>query len=385
MRFQDIIGQEEIKQKLLQTVKNGRISHAQLFLGKSGFGGLPLAIAYAQFISCKNRSETDSCGQCSSCIKFEKLAHPDPHFSFPYNKNDEVKSKQPVADEFAKHWRAAVLENTYLNLDDWHSKIEIDNKQSLINVHESQSIVKKLSLKPYESEFKFLIMWKAEMMNTDAANKLLKVIEEPSDKTLLILLAENEENLLQTITSRTQIWRIPPLTTKNISSYLSNKYEADQAQAERFAALAEGDLNYAQFQLQRKDEELKFFELFKTWMRACYKADIQAMHKWVEEVSQKSFGREGRKRFLTYAMTVMREGILRNYAGKSLQRFYGEEDQFMLKFAPFVHENNIVAISELLNEAHYHISRNAYPKIVFMDMSMKFANLLRVKKRTFVN
>lgn len=385
MQFAKIVGQNKIKERLIETVNVGRISHAQLFSGKIGHGGLALAIAYAQFISCKNRLTNDSCGQCSSCIKFEKLIHPDLHFSFPYNKNDKVKHTEASASDFSHEWREAVLENPYLSLTDWHQKIDISNKQSLINVYESQSIIKKLSLKPYESEYKFLIMWKAERMNTEAANKLLKLIEEPSPKTLIILLSESTESLLNTISSRTQNINIPPINEKQLKSHLLEIAELNEAEASRIAKLADGDLLAAHVQLNKTEEEEKFFELFKNWMRGCYKADIQIMYKWVEEVSQVSFGRERQKRFLEYAINLMRESILRHYTQNNLQRYFGEEDNFLQKFAPFIHGDNILAITEVMNTAHLHIGRNANPKIVFMDMSMKFANLLRIKKRTFVS
>lgn len=387
MLFKDIVGQEELKSRLIQLVNKGRISHAQLFLGKMGYGGLQLAIAYAQFISCENRGAEDSCGSCPSCLKFNKLSHPDLHFSFPFNKNEKVTDKleNVTSDLFISDWRSTVLEKPYLNIDDWHSAIDIDQKQSIITVNESKAIAKKLSLKSYESEYKFLILWMPEKLRTEAANKMLKLIEEPEEKTLLILVAEDADALLSTITSRTQLVRIPPIQSEKIKNYLIENKHIEEQQAEKFAQLAQGDLKEAIDLVERSEEDELFFELFKRWMRACYKADIGAMNEWVEDASRSPMGRESQKRFLIYALEIMREGILINYAGDQLRRMIGEEQAFMQNFAPFVHSENIVEISELLNTAHYHISRNAYSKIVFMDMSMKFANLLRVKKRTFVS
>lgn len=384
MLFKDIVGQEKLKRQLVDMVKGGRISHAQLLLGKVGYGGLPLAIAYAQYISCQDKAEEDSCGKCSSCLKFAKLVHPDLHFSFPFNKNKTEKSASITSDNFIIEWREAVLGNPYLDLGEWQNKIDIDNKQAIINVEESRSIVKKLSLKPYESAYKFLIMWSADSMNVQAANKLLKMIEEPNGRTLIILLAEGEENLLKTILSRTQIIRVPPISAEAIEKELVQQ-DCEETQAQRLAKFADGDLLAAIDLFKSKEEDQQFFELFKQWMRVCYKADIQGMHKWVEDASSKKLGREGQKRFLSYALEAMREGMLMHYTQNKLQKFYGEEEGFMKNFAPFVHSENILDLMEMLNEAHYHISRNAYAKIVFMDMSMKFANLLRIKKRTFVS
>lgn len=379
MQFSEIIGQEALKTRLIKTVKEGRISHAQLFLGSSGYGALPLAIAYAQFINCTNKQADDSCGQCNSCLKISKLAHPDLHFAFPVAGKDK-----PISDQFLTAWREIVLENPYFGIDEWHQKIEIENKQSEIRVNESQSIIKKLSLKAYESEFKIMLIWKAESLNTEASNKLLKLIEEPTDKTIILLVVEDEELLLPTISSRTQLVRIPPIKTASLTTHLVEQLGVNEAVAKQSASLAEGNLTTALEKINQTEEDSYFFELFKRWMRACYEANIDKMNQWVEEISSRTIGREQQKRFLSYALEIMREGLIRNYASSELNRFDGELSSFMKNFAPFVHENNIFGIVELLNEAHFHISRNAYPKILFMDMSMKFANLLRVKKRTFV-
>ncbi|MEQ8624978.1 MAG: DNA polymerase III subunit delta' [Vicingaceae bacterium] len=380
MQFSEIVGQESLKQRLVKTVVEGRVSHAQLFLGQCGFGSLPLAIAYAQFIHCTNKQAEDSCGECNSCKKIEKLAHPDLHFSFPIAGKDK-----PTSDTFITDWREINLDNPYFGLDNWHQKIEIDNKQSIINVHESQRIIKKLSLKAFESEFKVLIIWKAENMNVDASNKLLKLIEEPTDKTIILMVVEDEELLLPTIRSRTQITRVPPINSQLIATKLMEELGVDLATAQQSASLSEGNLSTAKEKVKQSDEDEYFFELFKNWMRACYEANIEKMHQWVEEMSSKSVGREGQKRFLNFALEIMREGLIRNYGPANLNRFDGDVSTFMKKFAPFVHENNVFGIVEILSDAHFHISRNAYPKILFMDMSMKFANLLRIKKRTFVS
>lgn len=376
MLFSKIIGQEKLKERLIDTVKNQRISHAQLFLGKTGYGSLPLAIAYAQYICCSDKKENDSCGVCNSCKKFEKLIHPDLHFTYPVNTTDHVKSK-PVSDDFLALWRELFLENPYFDSDDWSRKLGTENKQGFIGVDESKNIIKKLSFKPYEAEFKIQLIFKPETMNQDASNKLLKLIEEPTDKTIIILIAEDEEQLLKTITSRTQIIRIPPIEQNTLVNELSSKTSTEIAT--QIASLAQGNFSFATSKLEKEEENLFFFEQFKTWMRVCYKADIQGIHKWVEDISATSVGREKRKRFILYAIDLMREGILRNYAGNEFQQFFGDEDRFVNNFAPFVHARNVLPMSEILNEGYQHISRNAYSKILFMDLSMKFANLLHVK------
>ena len=210
MRFQDLIGQQETKQRLLQSVKEDRIAHAQLFLGQEGCGSLPLAIAYGQFINCTNRSELDSCGVCPSCNKYQKLIHPDLHFVFPTATTKEI-TKDPISDEFLTIWRTQLMENPYFGLLQWYAAIGIENKQGSISKNESLEILRKLNMKSYEAEYKVMIIWFPELMNVTAANKLLKMIEEPPDKTLFLLVAENTEYMLQTILSRTQLIKVPPV------------------------------------------------------------------------------------------------------------------------------------------------------------------------------
>lgn len=384
MLFQEVVGHKKLKTQLINTFNEGRISHAQLFLGSAGVGTLPMAIAYVQYINCSNKQKEDSCGECNSCKKMSKLTHPDVHFSFPFGVTAAVKSK-PQSVDFISDWREIILEEKYFDLKDWHQKIGLDHKQSIINVAESQEIIKKMTLKPYESEYKTMIIWMPEKFHTGASNKLLKLIEEPFGKTIILLIAEDEEMLLKTITSRTQKIKFPYILQEDITQALVEGHNVDQEQANNISALSEGNFLTALSRLNQSEEQEWFFKMFVDWMRGCYEANIVKMNAWVEKMSDRKVGRERQKRFLEYALEVMREGLLKNYMGNNLQRFQGSEGGFLVKFAPFVHENNVFGIMELLNEAHHDIGRNAYAKILFMDMSMRFANLLRVKKRTFVS
>lgn len=377
MQFGEILGQARLKEKLIDTVKNGRISHAQLFCGKSGFGTFPLAIAYIQYISCTNKQEQDSCGECSNCMKFSKLSHPDLHFALPVSTTKKIKSNATTKD-FITQWRELVDEQTYFEINDWYSKIELENKQGFIGVKECSDILKKLSLKAYEGGHKFLIIWQADKLNIDASNKLLKLIEEPPKKTILILISDKPDLLLKTITSRTQMVNVGPIENNLLSEKLQS-LGATKELAEKITLSTGGDFIQAKKQLLANDESIEFFELFKKWMRVCWKVEIQEINAWVEQVCKSDFGREKQKRFIEYAIKIMREGLMKNYLGSGLQTMYGEEALFMKNFAPFVHSNNILPMSEILNEAHYHISRNAYGKILFMDLSMKFANMLHIK------
>jgi len=383
MRFKDVVGQEKIKKKLIESYRLNRLSHAQLFSGDLGFGALPLALAFIQFIACLDKEDDDSCGKCTSCLKMNKIAHPDLHFSFPVNSASD--SKKKLSDDFLAEWREMLLDNPYFELKDWQQKIEVIKKQCIINVAESQNVISKLNLKSFESEYKFLLIWKAEKLNIDAANKLLKLIEEPTDKTLIFLIAENSEDLIKTIRSRTQIIQLSGIERDLIANYLQHKLKLEPKLSIQLGSLSNGSITKAIERLQNKEEQQLFFNWFKAWMRNCYQADVEKMVRWVDELSLVSHGRLKQMRFLEYCLGMVREGMLLQYGGQPLLQFQGEEELFIKKFAPFVHENNLIQMMELINEAHTHISRNAYAKVVFMDMSMRFANLLHFKKRKFVN
>ena len=378
MQFSKIIGQHKVKARLIQSVKDNRISHAQLFLGKEGSGNLALAIAYAQYISCTQKLENDSCGECASCIKFQKLIHPDLHFAFPVASNKTVK-KNPTSKDFIAQWRKAVLENPYLKLSQWLQLIDVENKQGNISVHEGADIIKTLSLKTYESKYKILIIWMPENMNIATANKLLKQIEEPEKNTLILLVANDEGQLIPTIRSRTQLVKVLPVDLHSLKEKLISDYQLPEESAARIAALSEGSWLEAREIAEEAGSNDWFFEQFKIWMRVSWKADIEGIYNWVENISSKSYGREKQKGFLKYAMNIVRESVVINYGDEKISSLQDKEKQFVNNFAPFVHGRNVLSIFEIMDEAHYHIERNANPKILFMDLSMQFANLLHIK------
>lgn len=378
MQFSKIIGQHKVKARLIQSVKDNRISHAQLFLGKEGSGNLALAIAYAQYISCTQKLENDSCGECASCIKFQKLIHPDLHFAFPVASNKTVK-KNPTSKDFIAQWRKAVLENPYLKLSQWLQLIDVENKQGNISVHEGADIIKTLSLKTYESKYKILIIWMPENMNIATANKLLKQIEEPEKNTLILLVANDEGQLIPTIRSRTQLVKVLPVDLHSLKEKLISDYQLPEESAARIAGLSEGSWLEAREIAEEAGSNDWFFEQFKIWMRVSWKADIEGIYNWVENISSKSYGREKQKGFLKYAMNIVRESVVINYGDEKISSLQDKEKQFVNNFAPFVHGRNVLSIFEIMDEAHYHIERNANPKILFMDLSMQFANLLHIK------
>ncbi|MCL6266647.1 ATP-binding protein [Flagellimonas myxillae] len=381
MLFKDVLGLEHIKKHLVTTAESGRVAHAQLFVGPEGCGTLSMAIAYAQYLLCGNTGgENEGDNQvCNS--KCNSLTHPDLHFAFPVSNSDKVKS-HAVSDHYLEEWRQFVAEQPYGNLFDWYRLIGIEKKQGQIGVDEAQDVVKKLALKSYEGGYKVLLIWMAEKMNISAANKLLKLIEEPPEKTVLILVAEEEEQIINTIRSRCQILHFPPLPENAIATALMEQ-GVQEAEANSMAQEANGNYNKALDLMNKDSEDLVFERWFVQWVRSAFKAKgnkgaIQELIMWSEEVAKT--GREVQKQFLHYCLSVMRQALLLNYRTEGLVYMKIHLEGFDLKkFAPFVHENNIMDIVKELEEAIYHVERNGNSKIIFTDLSIKLTRLLHTK------
>jgi len=385
MLFKNIIGQAQVKEKLIQSVKENRVSHAQLFLGMPGSGDLALALAYAQYISCENRLEDDSCNICLSCVKYNKLVHPDLHFVFPSNapvkegdnKKEVTKSRRM---EYMDDWRQSVLENPYIELHNWFENIQIENKQAVITVHESTEIIKLVSLKSYEAEYKVVIMWMAERMNEWASNKILKVLEEPPPKTLFILLARSQEKILPTIISRTQLIKISRLQDQEIIGSLKNIHGADDKEASVIAPLAEGNWNEATRIMLNEEAVREQTDEYLLWMRNCFAFEkkISELLDMGDDFADKK--REKQKMFLQYSLHVTRECLMLHLKGFQLVRLSEADKASFGKFSQFIHPDNCAAIANVMSEAFYHIERNANPKILFLDISLKIGRLLRIKQ-----
>jgi len=373
MKFSNIIGQQSIKNHLIETVKNKRISHAQLFLGPEGSGSLPLAIAYAQYIFCSNKQENDSCGTCPSCLKVQHFSHPDLHFSYPIH----LQKSTRTSDDVFLEWKKQLETSIYFGLKDWYATLGNDNKQGTIGTDESQKIVKKISLKSFEGGYKILIMWMPELMNNQAANKLLKIIEEPPKNTLFILVSENHENIISTILSRTQLVKIPRLKEQELAQFLIQSKEITPEDAETYAHLSEGNVSLAYTLMQDKEQASFNLDNFIKWMRLCYTRNIGETIDWVEAIA--GAGREAQKNFLVFSLGMFRQSIIGHYADTDLVILTKAQRQFLDKFSPFINHKNIVALTELLNEGHYHLERNANPKILFLDVSLKIYAYLKRK------
>jgi DNA polymerase-3 subunit delta' len=368
MQFKDILGQQTVKNQLIQTVKDERISHAQLFLGPEGSGSLALAVAYAQFISCENKQADDSCNECLSCRKFNKLIHPDLHFSYPFFASHQ----ENTSLTFIEEWRKAFLSNPYLGLDEWRDQLNADNKQANINIAEAHSIITKLSLKPFEGEYKILIMWLPEYLNQQG-NALLKIIEEPAQKTLFLLVAQNQEQILNTLISRTQLIKIAKLSQQDIVGYLEKK-NVDPAKAQQLAYLSNGNLQIALQLLNHQEND--YHELFLQWLRACWgNAGLNIINYTEGELAK--MGRENQKNFLKYGVNLMRECMLYMANTQSLIHLPPKELEFISKFSKVLNLAKAEAIANELEKAQYHIERNANPKILFLDVSLILVKILK--------
>lgn len=374
MKFSDIIGQPEAKKYLLQTITDNRISHAQLFLGSEGNGTLPLALAYAQYIFCTQKTETDSCGKCPSCIKMEKLTHPDLHIFFPVTTTVKVKSK-PISSNYITQWRNCFLDNPYFSLTNWLQELDSENKQGNISAEESAEIIKALTLKPYESDYRIILIWMAERMNISAANKLLKVLEEPPEKTVFLLVTEEYDKLLPTIISRTQLVKTSLLTDNEIAHKLSEKFQIDFETSMQYALLSDGNFNTALTLLEQEEQISSQFNLFIAWFRYAYSKKIPEMVKWSETAA--SMPRESMKNFLLYTTKMLRECILLRYNVHQLSKTNGDSRVTLNKLSQFINEKNIVSLTNEINKAIADLERNANAKILLLDLSFKIAKLLK--------
>ena len=371
MQFEAVIGQEILKKQLIQEIKSEKISHAQLFLGKAGYGTLPLALAFVQYLFCTERKIADSCGQCASCRKVSTLQHPDLHFSFPL-----VLAINKTSNPFLAEWRNQISDNPYFSLNDWVARIDVKERQATIGTDESQEIIKKLNLKSFEGGYKVMIIWMAELMNPTCSNKLLKILEEPPAKTLFILIGESQENMLQTIVSRTQILKIPRINVDQLSGYLRTHYKLPVDKADSVSARSDGDFLEALEDIGDHVEHDQNRDLFIDLMRVCYKKEVLGMINWSEKITQST--KEAQKIFLKYALHMVRQSMLKNYTEDQLTRVSEEENNFLKNFARFISGNNVMDFMNLFDKSYYELERNANPKILFTSICFKVMRYIHV-------
>lgn len=375
MQFSEVIGQQEVKQRLIKSVKENRVSHALLFLGSEGSGNLAMAIAFAQYLVCEKPGDDDACGKCAGCVKMKKLVHPDVTFSYPVATKEKI--KEPRSVDFINEWRKAVLHNPYLNYNEWISELDFENKQGIIAVHESADILHRLNLKSVEAPYKIVIMWLPEKMNAEAANKLLKIIEEPTGQTFFFLVSENDEQIISTILSRTQLIKLKKIGDEEMAEALVKIHSLTTAAAHKIAHRAGGNYLEAINLIHHHDVEQNENKKFLDWMRACLKMNLKAISELTQELSDTS--REQQKLFLQNGLHILRECLMINYADRTMIRFEGEDLEAFRKFSPFVNQHNSEQFVEEFNKAHFHLERNANFKILFADLSLKVNHLLQIK------
>lgn len=376
MQFRKVIGQQEVKSRLIRGIADGRVAHTQLFLGPEGSGTLAMAIAYAQYINCKNKIENDSCGKCPSCIKFEMYSHPDLHFYFPSTTTDSIKTV-PESKLFLNQWRQYLSEcSSYAIKNNWYSFLGVGNKQGLINVRDAKDIISKMVMKPYEAEYKAIVVWLAERMNSESSNKLLKTLEEPPTNTLILLIAERYELIIPTVRSRAQLIKFNKINDEDIESslkLLDNGNPDDDISG--VVKLAKGNWNEAVAIMENKDLNNDYFQKFRQWLRYCFvpKNHVE-LFAYNQELSR--MGREKQKSFLNFGLSIVHNSIMVNNNNINSVKTSGEEFDFTKSFAPFINGANQIDIYKLLNDAIYHIERNAHAGILFTDLSLKLIRLL---------
>ncbi len=375
MNFSQIPGHKETITRLIRSVREERVSHAQLFSGPEGCGSLALALAYAMYASCENRTENDSCGICKSCVKYEKMIHPDLHFVFPVTKNK--KDTEPVSDSYIAEWREFAKKTPFFTLNDWLNSIEVGNAQGLIFASEASEIIKKLSLKTFESDVKIMIIWLPEKMHLSTANKLLKIIEEPPDRTLFLLVSEEPDKIIPTILSRCQHIKIPAFTYNDIRNYLLKRFNYDEHKASEIARVANGNIIRAVDLSENEESSAENLNYFKSLMRFAWKRDILSVITWSEQMALK--GREAQKSFITYSLRIIRENLMLSLGQlkNNLVFMADEEVTFSDKFHPFINKKTIYPLTDELNLAFSHIEANGNAKIIFLDLALKVVRLIR--------
>lgn len=377
MKFSAIPGLTETKHLLTEAVRNNHAAHAQLFLGAPGALNLSLALAYATYLHCQNKGEDDACGVCPACSKSLKFVHPDTHFVFPLSNIKNDKDEDRFKAEILKSWRSFLLEQPFGTLDDWTNSYGGEDKQALISREESREIIKTLSLKPFESPHKIMIIWQPELMHSSAANGILKILEEPPPHTFFILVTNAGDRLLPTILSRTQIITVPLLRDEEVTRYLQHHLQTEKSKAEKIAILADGNLSMAMRLTHTEVDDNS--AVFAEWMRACYEHTYGALLAKADEYHQKD--KLSQKNLMVYGINMMRELLLNHEGAAAILRSAGEERKFVERFGKLMNVKKIEQSFQLLGDASYHLERNGSAKMIFFDLSLKLANIINPKLR----
>ena len=370
MTFSEVIGQQEAQERLKQMAESGHLPHALMFCGPQGSGKMALATAFACYL-------LDN-GTPSAKAMLEKLEHPDLHFTYPTIKLPSMGSDhKPISDDFAKEWHELIMQGPYFTMDEWMQAMGGENQQAIITAGESDELVRKLSLKSSQGGYKICVVWLPERMNIECANKLLKLIEEPPQQTVFIMVCEEPDKLLETIRSRVQVIDIRKTSNEDILKALVERRGIDEEAARRISRLANGNWLKALEELQVGSENELFLDMYIMLMRLAYQRKIKDMQKWSEQMA--GMGREKQKRWLTFFLRMTRENFMYNFQNEELIYMTQKEEDFARNFARFVNENNVLPISDLTNLAIRDIGQNANAKIVFFDFALQMIVLLLQK------
>ena len=373
MYFRDIIGLTDIKKHLIESVQKGYVPHARMIYGTEGIGKLPLAIAYARYLNCTNPTATDACGKCSSCAKFDTLAHPDLHFAFPMVQKKA--EKLLVCDNYLPQWRSFLSENIYFDLNKWLQYINAKNAQGMIYAQESEEIIRKLNLKVYEAKYKIMIVWLPEKMNIECANKLLKMIEEPPAHTIFLLISEDLDKVISTIKSRCQPIYIRPIEHSDIIEAIQKNYGLTLSDAQSVAHIANGSYFSAIEIIEANDESQVLLNLFNKMMGACFSKKIRLIKDIADELSRT--GREAQKSFLLYSLRMFREYFVKNLNVPELVYLNREEERLGQPYFWAINESNIEVLANEFSLAHKQIEQNGNAKIIFLDLCLKLTMLIK--------
>ena len=376
MNWSEVIGQEDIKQKLTSMVDDEHVPHAMILCGPYGCGKMAMAMAMASYLLTEGSVRINpQFNKANSEAMIGQWEHPDLHFSFPTIKRAGMSADhQPVSGDYAKEWRQMLMQGPYFNISQWMDYMDAANQQAIITGAESDELARKLSLKSSLGGYKVAVIWLPERMNLTSANKLLKLLEEPPHQTIFIMASEEPEKLLDTIKSRTQRIDMKRLTNKDICDALVQQRGIDEAAAQRIARLANGNWMNALDALNTSNENRQFFDMFTMLMRLAYTRNIKELKKWSEAVA--AYGREKQRRMLVYFIGQVRENFMYNFRYPELTYMTVEEENFSKKFSPFINELNVIEISELMERANRDIGQNANAKVVMFDMALKMIVLL---------
>ena len=373
MYFHDVIGQDDLKARLTDTARRGLIPHARLFCGRMGCGTFPLALAYARYLNCSDRTDTDACGKCHSCRQYDALAHPDLHFVFPIVA--DKKRKRTVCDDYLGEWRAMLTERTYFDLDEWLDRMETAGRQALIYAEESDQMIRATSLRIYEAQYRVLIVWMPERMHAACANKLLKLIEEPPARTVILMVSDAPDLILGTILSRTQRLDVRPIEADALARALEQRNGLSPDAARHAAHLAHGDLLAAERIMGQDERERLFLDFFIRIMRNAWKRDVRAMKQTADELA--ALSREQQRAFLTYCQHLVRENFVRRFQSDDLNYLRLDEAAFSARFSPYVNERNVFDFAAELADAERHIAQNGNAKMIFFDLTLRITVLLK--------